>query len=158
MTCATFPFAIFLCRIFKNILLATPGEALGFAPIFYSSLLIFLPVTFPYGALFTYGCKLYDLHVKENATSIGKVYIIETVGSMIGGLLGYLFAEIVAWAIGVIPFWSAVMNDKTQQADIHMLVSLAAFSTAGITLTLAPLPAIFPLTDIKLIVFQNLDI
>jgi spermidine synthase len=43
-----FPFAIFLCRIFKNILLTTPGEALGFAPIFYSSLLILSPVTLLY--------------------------------------------------------------------------------------------------------------
>ncbi|MGA2464059.1 MAG: spermine synthase, partial [Thermodesulfobacteriota bacterium] len=50
-----FPLTIFLCRIFKNILLVTPGEALGFAPIFYSSLLILFPVTLPYGALFTYG-------------------------------------------------------------------------------------------------------
>jgi spermidine synthase len=82
-----FPFAIFLCRIFKNILLATPGEVLGFAPIFYSSLLILLPVTLPYGALFTYGCKLYAQYAEENAASIGKVYIIETIGSMIGGLL-----------------------------------------------------------------------
>ncbi len=82
-----FPFAIFLCRIFKNILLATPGEVLGFAPIFYSSLLILLPVTLPYGALFTYGCKLYAQYAEENAASIGKVYIIETMGSMIGGLL-----------------------------------------------------------------------
>jgi len=84
---AAFPFAIFLCRIFKNILLATPGEVLGFAPIFYSSLLILLPVTLPYGALFTYGCKLYVQYAEENAASIGKVYIIETIGSMIGGLL-----------------------------------------------------------------------
>ncbi len=82
-----FPFAIFLCRIFKNILLATPGEVLGFAPIFYSSLLILLPVALPYGALFTYGCKLYAQYAEENAASIGKVYIIETIGSMIGGLL-----------------------------------------------------------------------
>jgi spermidine synthase len=82
-----FPFTIFLCRISKNILLATPGEALGFAPIFYSSLLILLPVTLPYGALFTYGCKLYAQHAEENAASIGTVYIIETMGSMIGGLL-----------------------------------------------------------------------
>jgi spermidine synthase len=81
------PFTIFLCRIFKNILLATPGEVLGFAPIFYSSLLILLPVTLPYGALFTYGCKLYAQYAEENAASIGKVYIIETMGSMIGGLL-----------------------------------------------------------------------
>jgi spermidine synthase len=82
-----FPLILFLCRIFKNILLATPGEVLGFAPIFYSSLLILLPVTLPYGALFTYGCKLYAQYGEENAASIGKVYIIETMGSMIGGLL-----------------------------------------------------------------------
>ena len=55
--------------------------------------------------------------------------------AVIGGILGYLFSEIVALAIGVIPFWSAVMDDKTRQADIHMLISPAAVLTAGITLT-----------------------
>jgi spermidine synthase len=82
-----FPLAIFLCRLFKNILLATPGEALGFVPIFYSSLLILIPVTLPYGALFTYGCKLYARSDGEDASSVGQVYLLETVGSMIGGLL-----------------------------------------------------------------------
>jgi spermidine synthase len=82
-----FPLTIFLCRIFKNILLVTPGEALGFAPIFYSSLLILFPVTLPYGALFTYGCKLYAQYDGEDASSVGQVYLFETVGSMIGGLL-----------------------------------------------------------------------
>jgi spermidine synthase len=82
-----FPFAIFLCRIFKNILLTTPGEALGFAPIWYSSFIILLPVTLPYGALFTYGCKLYSQYARDGASSVGKVYLLETIGSIIGGLL-----------------------------------------------------------------------
>jgi len=81
------PFAIYLCRMLKNILLATPGEALGFAPIFYSSLLVLSPVTLPYGALFTYGCKLYAQYDGEDASSVGQVYLLETLGSMIGGLL-----------------------------------------------------------------------
>jgi len=81
------PFAIYLCRMLKNILLTTPGEALGFAPIFYSSLLVLFPVTLPYGALFTYGCKLYAQYEGEDASSVGQVYLLETVGSMIGGLL-----------------------------------------------------------------------
>jgi len=84
---AAFPLTIFLCRIFKNILLATPGEALGFAPIFYSSLLILIPVTLPYGALFTYGCQLYAEHGGGDASSVGRVYLLETMGSMIGGIL-----------------------------------------------------------------------
>lgn len=82
-----FPFAIFLCRIFKNILLTTPGEALGFAPIWYSSFIILFPVTLPYGALFTYGCKLYSQYARDGASSVGKVYLLETIGSIIGGLL-----------------------------------------------------------------------
>ncbi len=84
---ATFPLAIFLCRSFKNILLITPGESLGFAPIFYSSLFILLPVSLPYGALFTYGCKLYSRTAGEDASSVGKVYLLETFGSILGGLL-----------------------------------------------------------------------
>ncbi|MCJ7705010.1 MAG: spermine synthase, partial [Desulfobacterales bacterium] len=81
------PFSIYLCRIFKNILLSTPGEGLGFIPILYSSFLILLPVSISHGALFTYGSKLYSRYERDGATSIGKVYILETIGSIIGGLL-----------------------------------------------------------------------
>ena len=86
-----FPFAIYLSRIFKNFLLITPGEGLGFVPIFYSSFLILLPVTLPHGALFTYGCKIFSQSLREDASSIGKVYVLETIGSIIGGLLMTFF-------------------------------------------------------------------
>ena len=84
---AALPFAIYLSRIFKNILLTTPGEGLGFVPIFYSSFLILLPVAFPHGARFTYGCKLYSQYTGKDALSIGKVYVFESIGAIIGGLL-----------------------------------------------------------------------
>ena len=82
-----FPFVVYLSRIFKNFLLITPGEGLGFSPIFYSSFLILLPVTISHGALFTFGCKIYSQYAREDASSIGKVYVLETIGSIIGGLL-----------------------------------------------------------------------
>jgi spermidine synthase len=81
------PFAIYLSRIFKNLLLVTPGEGLGFAAIFYSSFLILLWVSLPHGALFTYGCKIYSQFSKEDASSIGKVYVLEMTGAIIGGLV-----------------------------------------------------------------------
>ena len=81
------PFSIYLSRIFKNILISAPGEGLGFVSIFYSSFLILLPVTLPHGALFTYGCKLYSQYFRKGASSVGKVYILETIGSILGGLL-----------------------------------------------------------------------
>jgi len=131
-----FPSAIFLCRIFKNFLLATPGEVLGFLPIFYSSLLILLPVTIPYGILFTYGCKLYDLHAKENAVSIGKVYIIETVGSMIGGLLitffliQYLNPFTIAFSISLLnslmPIFLLWLKPRSSRASLQKVLMIVS--------------------------------
>jgi spermidine synthase len=82
-----FPFAIYLSRIFKNFLLTTPGEGLVFGPVLYASFLILLPVAVSHGALFTYGSKLYSQYLQEDAPSIGKVYVLETVGFVIGGIL-----------------------------------------------------------------------
>ena len=81
------PVSIYLTRILKNILFSTPGEAAGFAPILLSSFLILLPVALPHGALFTLGCRNYSLRFREGASSIGRVYVYETLGSIAGGLL-----------------------------------------------------------------------
>jgi spermidine synthase len=80
------PLAVYLARIFKNFLLTTPGEGLGFAPVFYASLLILFPVAVSHGALFTYGSRLYSQYLQEEAPSIGRVYALETAGSVIGGI------------------------------------------------------------------------
>ncbi len=80
------PFAVYLTRIFKNLLLVTPGEGIGFAPVFYTSFLILLPVAVSHGALFTYGSRLYSQYLQEDVPSIGRVYSLETIGSVIGGL------------------------------------------------------------------------
>jgi len=80
------PFSIYLCRIFKTLIVSTPGEGLGFLPILYSSFLILLPVSLSHGALFTYGCRLLSESVGEDSSSIGRVYVFETIGSIIGGL------------------------------------------------------------------------
>jgi spermidine synthase len=81
------PWTVYFSRVFRNILLFTPGEALGLGPIFYSSFLVLLPVTLPQGALFTYGCKLYSQSVKNDVSSIGKVYVLESIGTVAGGIL-----------------------------------------------------------------------
>jgi spermidine synthase len=81
------PLTIYLSRSFRNILLSTPGEGLGFAQIFYSSFLVLLPVALPQGTLFTYGCRLYSQYVRKDVSSIGKVYVLESIGSIVGGIL-----------------------------------------------------------------------
>jgi spermidine synthase len=103
------PFAIYLSRVFKNLLPVIPGEGLGFIPIFYSSFLILLPVSIPHGALFTYGCKIYSKTFQGDASSVGKVYVLETIGSIIGGL-GVTFLLIQYLNSFEIAFWISLIN------------------------------------------------
>ncbi len=88
----SFPVVIYLSRIIKEIIGVTPGEGLGLIPIFFSSFFILLAVSISHGALFTFSCKIYSEYSKEkHATSIGRVYIYETLGTIAGGIgLTYL--------------------------------------------------------------------
>jgi len=86
------PAAIYSARTFKNILGLPFGEGLGLPAIFASSFFILLPLGFCHGGLFSAGCKIYSLRIKDPAGAIGKVYAWETVGTIIGGIiLTYVF-------------------------------------------------------------------
>jgi len=83
----TLPLSIYLSRTVKSVLGVPFGEAIGLSAIFYSSLLIMLPVSFCHGALFSCGCKIYSSYTKDSASSIGKIYAWETIGTIIGGIV-----------------------------------------------------------------------
>jgi len=78
--------AIFLIRILKGIIGISVGESIGFLPMFYSSFLILLPVSILHGALFTFSCHIYSMFSAQDASSAGRVYAYETVGTAIGGI------------------------------------------------------------------------
>jgi spermidine synthase len=82
------PLAVYSIRILKDLIGVIPGEGVGVIPILYSSFLIFAPLSITHGALFTFGCKLYSLHFvsEDKASSIGRVYVHETLGTIFGAI------------------------------------------------------------------------
>ena len=85
------PASIYLSRVFKNMLGIPFGEAIGLPAIIFSSLIIIFPVSFCRGGLFSAGCKIYSAEAKD-ASSIGKVYALEALGTILGGvILTYFF-------------------------------------------------------------------
>jgi putative ABC transport system permease protein len=77
---------------------------------------------------------------------IRRQFLLEAlVIALVGGILGYGLAQLVALAIGIIPFWSTILEDSTRQADIHLIVSARAVVTAVLTLGIVGiLSGIFP--------------
>lgn len=85
------PFSLYLSRIFKAIIGIPFGEGIGLWPVFYSSFLILFPSAFCHGGLFSCGCGVYSI-TNDKASSIGKVYGLETIGTIAGGIaLTYIF-------------------------------------------------------------------
>ncbi len=84
-----FPVAIYFSRTLKDIIRVSSGEALGIVPMLFSSFFVLLLVSVTHGALFTFGCSIYDSINKhsQGAASIGKVYIYETIGTLVGGVM-----------------------------------------------------------------------
>ncbi len=81
------PAAILLTRILKRTIGASIGESIGFLPMFYSSLLVLLPVSMLHGALFTFSCRIYASLSGRAESSAGRVYAYETVGTILGGVV-----------------------------------------------------------------------
>jgi spermidine synthase len=83
------PAAVFATRTLSAAMRTVPGEGFGFETILYFSFLILLPVSLFHGALFTFGCRIWAQIFKNGETGagpIGRVYIYETVGTIMGGL------------------------------------------------------------------------
>jgi spermidine synthase len=98
--------AIYLARILKLLIGVSIGESIGFVPMVYTSFLILLPVSLLHGARFTYSCRIYAEVAGRGAAAAGRVYIIETVGAIIGGvastylLIPYLNSfQAAAWLV-----------------------------------------------------------
>ena len=78
--------SVYLTRILKGVMGVSIGESVGLLPTFFSSFLVLSAVCVLQGALFTYSCRIYSLFSSPGASSIGRVYVYETVGAIIGGI------------------------------------------------------------------------
>ncbi|MBF0385148.1 MAG: hypothetical protein HQL27_04685, partial [Candidatus Omnitrophica bacterium] len=87
------PFTLFLIRNFKNLLGVYPGQVLDIITAVLSVSIIITPVTILFGALFTLLCLLTERKKDDSASffSANQVYLIESIGSAIGGMFFSLF-------------------------------------------------------------------
>jgi spermidine synthase len=137
----SFVAAIFLTRILKTMIGVSVGESISFFPMFYSSLLILLPVSMLNGALFTFSCRIYSLFTGQDAASAGRVYVYETVGTIAGGIvcsflivtylntfqasLWIALLNFVVCLLLLAPYWKTGLFQKT----VLVILSVLIFST-----------------------------
>lgn len=134
------PIAIFLTRILKGMIGISLGETIGLLPMFISSFLILLPVSILHGALFTFSCQIDSMFCEQSESSVGRVYVYETVGTIIGGVfctylltpylhsfeasLGLALLNFIVCFTLFTPYWKSGLLQKT----ILVVLSISIFS------------------------------
>ena len=135
--------AIYLTRILKGAMGISIGESIGFLPMLYSSLLVLAAVSLLQGALFTYSCRIYSLFTSPGASSVGRVYVYETVGTIIGGIVctwllipyfnsfqsatGLALLNFLVCLVLLAPFWKAGLFQKTVLAVLSVLILFSGY-------------------------------
>jgi spermidine synthase len=81
------PAGIICIRCARQFFQINPGQIIPFHIVSLASFLILLPLCGILGFLFSFSCKLYASETGSAAGSIARVYALESLGSMAGGLL-----------------------------------------------------------------------
>jgi len=83
------PAQIVFLRSIVSRIVAERGEMAGLISTFYSTFIVLLPFCSLYGFQFSLGCKLYARGgvAEYSSIQIGRVYVLEALGSVIGGLV-----------------------------------------------------------------------
>ncbi|KPJ60406.1 MAG: hypothetical protein AMJ46_06500 [Latescibacteria bacterium DG_63] len=117
----------------------SPGEIVGFAPMFYASFLLVAPICILCGFLFALNCRILDLRLRDAVTQVGRVYIFDATGAALGGVLfSYVMIQNlshfeIAAVVGVIDCAVALLlalkeNRLLSWMSGFILVLFAAFS------------------------------
>jgi len=86
------PVSLYVAITIRTFMGLIPGEGVGLVPIFVSSFLLLLPLGLVDGAMFTFGCRIYSRLIEEKAPAVGRVYVYEAIGGIVGGVaFTYLF-------------------------------------------------------------------
>ena len=80
------PLQILLVRSMGGWLVEERGEMAGLFSTFYATFIVLLPFCSLHGLQFTLGCRLFSRSGGDPAAQISRVYVLEALGSVLGGL------------------------------------------------------------------------
>jgi spermidine synthase len=141
--------SVYLAIAVRHLMGMIPGEGMSLSPMLLASFLVLIPLGLVDGAMFTIGCRVYTRLAggpgDREAPAIGRVYIAEAVGGIVGGvvftylLVPYLQAVRIALVLIACNLVSAISLLGWQDRRYFLrLVPVSCLALLSIVLLLSP--------------------
>ncbi|MCQ4574140.1 MAG: fused MFS/spermidine synthase [Candidatus Brocadiales bacterium] len=85
--CLLLPVQVSIIRLLRYIIHVPYGQQISILSLIWSSPLIIMPFSFVIGFIFPFSVSVFKGFTRGGATDIGAVYILESIGSLIGGVV-----------------------------------------------------------------------
>ncbi|MFH1655740.1 MAG: hypothetical protein ABH954_03930 [Candidatus Omnitrophota bacterium] len=127
------PISIWLLRLTRQIFSITPGEIISVFPMLLSCLFVLAPIALIDGTQFSFGCKLYSSVKKEAPSTIGKVYILEAIGMIAGGIIfTFVFLKFfnsfqIVFLLSLLSIISALLLNFSSQLKKKRIITAVLF-------------------------------
>jgi len=149
--CASVLMQVYLTRLARHWLHAPPAQLLAFGPMLLFAALVLAPFSAMIGFTFPLGLRLYAADQDKDARSIGWIYIVESAGSLCGGLLFTLVLVTRLSAFAIVGLTQAV--GVLLAGGIGLLLAVAPhgrgrWAAAGLLVALAGLAAVYNLSPV----------
>lgn len=86
-----FPLTLLAARSAKNFMGITTGEIIGYPPMMLATFIVLCLPCMIMGFMFSLACRMYSNLTDTSEESIARVYVMEAVGALTGGLLASYF-------------------------------------------------------------------
>ncbi|MFQ5957271.1 MAG: hypothetical protein ACE5KK_05820, partial [Candidatus Brocadiales bacterium] len=145
--CLLLPMQVSIIRLLRYLIDVPYGQHISILSLLWSSPLIIMPFSFVIGFIFPFSASVFRGFTRGGATDIGTVYILESIGSLIGGsLFTFVLAprvssyETMAILISIVLvnllvltylIWKASSRKVLLGASISLLIVSLWFLTSG---------------------------
>ncbi|MFA5362802.1 MAG: hypothetical protein WC335_06120 [Candidatus Omnitrophota bacterium] len=135
---AAFILSLYAARVFKTVLGIPFAEAAGLTPVFLISLAVNFPVAFCHGGLFSCLCRMQS----PGGRAIGKTYVWETKGTIVGGLAATYFfiprfnSFQAAEIIGMVNCAVCLLFLRNLRVKFHRVLAAGAFLLFSLVLVI----------------------
>ncbi len=132
------PATIYFIRELRNILGVSAGELIGPVPMALSVFILLAPACLVFGSLFAVSCRLASPETPSAPATAGKIYMIESLGAVAGGVafnlvLIYIFAPLqIALFCGVLNAIAVLVVADRNKAPIRWAATLVFMCSVSV--------------------------